>query len=121
MLSYNQSKSVYKKTNHCQALKQKIMIQTELKIISETGLHARPAELFVRAANRYTCDIRVSNLTTGSPYKNGKNILQVLSLGIYRGHLISLTASGADEKEALAEISRMVNSNFDLPPENPAG
>ena len=97
------------------------MIQTELEIISETGLHARPAELFVRAANRYTCDIQVSNLTTGSPYKNGKNILQVLSLGIYRGHLISLTASGADEKEALAEISRMVNSNFDLPPENPAG
>jgi phosphocarrier protein len=97
------------------------MIHTELEIINETGLHARPAELFVRAANRFNCDIQISNLTTGSPYKNGKNILQVLSLGIYRGHRISLTASGVDEKEALAEISRMVNNNFDIPSENPAG
>ena len=28
--------------------------------------------------------------------------------------------SKLDEKEALAEISRMVTNNFDIPPENPA-
>ncbi len=92
------------------------MIHTELEVTNEQGLHARPAELFVRAANRYSCDILLRNLTTRSETKSAKNILHVLSLGIYRGHRIGVTASGQDEAAALTEISRLVNSNFALAP-----
>jgi len=88
------------------------MKKVELKITSEVGLHAKPADLFVRAANRFNCDIRVSNLTTGSAEVNGKSILHILSLGVYNGHVIRVSAHGEDEQAALESLSQLVYSNF---------
>ncbi len=41
--------------------------EIDLDIRNPSGLHARPAALFVRAAAGFHSDIRVANLTTGSP------------------------------------------------------
>ena len=88
------------------------METAELIVNSEQGLHARPADLFIRIANQFSCDIKVKNLTAGSDFVNAKSILRVLSLGVYNGHVIQIHAEGTDELQAIEGISALVNDNF---------
>ena len=88
------------------------MIEAELTVNSEQGLHARPADLFMRAANKYKSDIQICNLTNSSGFVSAKSILRILALGVYHGYRIRLRINGTDEKEAAAELSALVNSNF---------
>ena len=88
------------------------MIEVELMVRSEQGLHARPADLFVRSANRFVSEIRIRNLTSGSEYVNAKSILRILALGVYNGYRIQLAVDGPDETAAVEEITALVNSNF---------
>lgn len=89
------------------------MIEAELTLKNEQGLHARPADLFVRTANKFKSEIKVRNLSTDSDEVNAKSILRILSLGVYSGHTIQVIAEGEDEKKAIKEISILVNSNFE--------
>jgi len=89
------------------------MVQTELTLNNEQGLHARPADLFVRTANKFKSEIKISNLSTGSSDVNAKSILRILSLGVYSGHTIRVVADGEDETQAIEEIKTLVNQNFE--------
>jgi len=89
------------------------MVQTKLILKNEQGLHARPADLFVRTANKFKSDIKVRNLSTDSDDVNAKSILRILSLGVYSGHTIQVVADGEDESQAIEEISTLVNQNFE--------
>jgi phosphocarrier protein len=88
------------------------METAELTVNSEQGLHARPADLFIRTANKFSCNIKVKNITTGSNFVNAKSILRVLSLGVYNGHVIHIQAEGTDELQAIEGISALVKGNF---------
>ena len=88
------------------------MIQAELTVKSEQGLHARPADLFVRTANKFNCKISIRNLTTESDDVNAKSILRILTLGVNKDHVIKVVADGDDEAEALQAISNLIDSNF---------
>ena len=90
------------------------MVETQLTIRSEQGLHGRPADMLIRMANKHESEIRIRNLTTGSDIVNAKNLLKVLSLGIYCGHVIQVSAEGIDEEEAILSITDLVHSNFRL-------
>ena len=93
-------------------------MQTFTAIIRNgVGLHARPAAVFVKTAGRFKSTITVCNATTGSKGAEGakgstavnaKSILLVLSLGVEKGHAITVTASGADEAEAAAALRESV-------------
>ncbi len=89
------------------------MVETELTVKNDQGLHARPADLFVRTANKFKSDITVRNLSTGSNDVNAKSILRILSLGVYSGHTIQVMADGEDETQAIEEIATLVNHNFE--------
>ena len=89
------------------------MVETELTLKNDQGLHARPADLFVRTANKFKSDITVRNLSTGSNDVNAKSILRILSLGVYNGHTIQVMADGEDETQAIEEIATLVNHNFE--------
>jgi phosphotransferase system HPr (HPr) family protein len=88
------------------------MVETQLKVSSEQGLHGRPADIFVRMTNKFECEITIRNLTTGSDMVNAKSLLKVLSLGIYRDHEIHIVAQGSGEEEAMRSITQLVLSNF---------
>jgi len=88
------------------------LIEAELTVKSEQGLHARPAHLFMRAANKYQSDIQVCNLTNRSDFVSAKSILKILALGVYHGYQVQLRISGVDEKEAAAELCTLVRNNF---------
>lgn len=89
------------------------MVETELTLNNEQGLHARPADLFVRTANKFKSEITVRNLSTGSNDVNAKSILRILSLGVYSGHTIQVMANGEDETQAIEEIATLINHNFE--------
>jgi len=78
------------------------MYTQEITVKNEVGLHARPATYFIQKANEFKDERRV----------NAKSLLGVLSLGIVGGTTITLIADGSDEKEAVAALAELINSNF---------
>jgi len=80
-----------------------------LTIRHEVGLHARPAALFVKTANRFTSQIVVEK---DKQEVNAKSILSVLTLGAGQGAVVTVRAEGEDEVEAIEALRELVVSNF---------
>ena len=88
------------------------MLQLDLTILNETGMHARPAALFVKRASEFTSEIQIRNVSIYSDWVNAKSILGVLSLGIEKGHQIQLSLSGSDEGLAAESISHLITKEL---------
>jgi phosphotransferase system HPr (HPr) family protein len=83
-----------------------------IEVRNSSGLHARPAALFVRTAAGYRSAIRVGNTTrTGEPV-DAKSILGVLGLGVSKGHVLELIADGEDEGEAINGLRDLIESGI---------
>jgi phosphotransferase system HPr (HPr) family protein len=85
----------------------------ELNVRNPSGLHARPAAVFVRAASGFRSEIRVENLTTGSPPVTAKSIIGVLGLGVSCGHRIRLVVDGDDEGAAAETLRCLVEAGLE--------
>jgi len=85
------------------------MREMSLTVTNETGLHSRPADLFVRTAKLYQSALTVHN---GSKSADAKNILKVILLNVSQNTTIRVQADGPDEEAALADLRRLVTSNF---------
>lgn len=70
-------------------------------ISNETGLHARPASIFVNNASQFESNITV---ICGGREANAKSIISVLALGACKGSEITIKAEGKDEKAAVAKL-----------------
>jgi phosphocarrier protein len=84
----------------------------EIIVEHEVGLHARPAALFVKAANEFSSDILVENLTSSEDPVNAKSILGILAAGVQKDHQVRIVAEGEDEEQALAALKELIESNF---------
>ncbi len=85
----------------------------ELPVLNPTGLHARPASLFVRTAMGFEADITVQNVTQGRPQANAKSMMDVASRGTaWQGEKIRIEARGEDAAEAIAALGQLVESGF---------
>jgi len=78
-----------------------------IKVMNSQGLHARPASLFVRMANKFDSDITV--MKDGEAV-NGKSIMGILTLAVEQGCEVSVVASGVDAEEALRELELFLQS-----------
>ncbi len=87
----------------------------ELVILNPSGLHARPAATFVRAAAGFRSSITVRNASRNGTVVNAKSILGVLGLGVSPGHTIALTVDGDDEDAAIATLTELVASGIGEP------
>lgn len=83
------------------------MREITVELTNPDGLHARPAALFVKHANKYESDIE---LIYRSNKINGKSIIGVMSLGAYQGEEITIIARGIDEEEAIEDLQVIINS-----------
>lgn len=79
-------------------------------ILNKLGLHARPAMVFVDAANTFTADVQVSK---GSQSVDGKSIMQMMILGATQGTQLQIEARGEDADAAIATLRELVASKFD--------
>ncbi|EFI42025.1 MULTISPECIES: HPr family phosphocarrier protein [Peptoniphilus] len=85
------------------------MVTKTVKLTNEDGLHARAAALFVRVANNFNSEI---TLQAHGDTVNGKSIIGVMSLGVFNGEEVVLTALGSDEQEAIDKLVELVENKF---------
>jgi phosphotransferase system HPr (HPr) family protein len=85
------------------------LIESEVQVSNRLGLHARAAARFVHLANRYTSRITVMK---DGHRADGKSILGLLTLAAAKGSRLRLTADGADGREALEALTRLVDERF---------
>lgn len=86
------------------------MISKDLEIINRLGLHARAAAKLVQTSARYSSEIK---LKKGDEEADGKSILGVLLLAAGKGTVITVTAAGEDEQEAVDAIEKLISGKFD--------
>jgi phosphocarrier protein len=84
-------------------------------IHNHSGLHARPAATFVRAASGFRSSITVRNASRNGIVVDAKSILGVLGLGVSPGHRIEVTVDGDDEDAAMAALTELVESGIGEP------
>lgn len=78
---------------------------------SASGLHARPARLFVDAVQRSGVDVTIQ-VGDDAPV-NAASILAVMGLGAFRGTRVTLRASGHGAAAALDELAALIESDLD--------
>lgn len=80
-------------------------------IASSVGLHARPASLFVQAANATGLDIEIGRPDEESV--DATSILGVMALGARHGEQVVLTAEGDGADEALDSLVELLSRDLD--------
>ncbi len=85
------------------------MIRKDVEIVNALGLHARAAARLVQLATRFKSRILV---THDGRTANGKSILGLLTLIGGKGSLLTISADGSDEEEALRAIVDLVAARF---------
>lgn len=85
------------------------MQRKEVTVVNETGLHARPASMFVQTAGSFTSDIDV--IKDGNRI-NAKSIMGIMSGGIAQGTNIVIETNGDDEEAALNALVKLIESGF---------
>jgi phosphocarrier protein HPr len=78
---------------------------------STSGLHARPAALFVAAAA--ALPVAVTVRTADKPRVPARSMLSVLSLGAMCGTEVTLEAEGEGADAALAALADLLARNLD--------
>ncbi|SHH16944.1 HPr family phosphocarrier protein [Desulforamulus hydrothermalis] len=86
------------------------MVKKEVTIINETGLHARPAQLFTQKASEFQSSIKV--IKEDGAAGDAKSILGMMSLGLTKGTKITIEANGEDEAQAVAALVELVEQGF---------
>jgi len=82
----------------------------ELTVVNKLGIHARPAALFVKTANRFTCDVHVEK---DGEKVNGKSIMGLMMLAAGPGSKLTVLANGTDAQAAIGEIEALLKRKFD--------
>ena len=86
------------------------MITRDIEIKNKLGLHARAAAKLVHCAAKFQSDIKIRK---GDEEVDAKSILGILLLAAGRGSVITVKADGADEKEAVDAIEKLIDAKFD--------
>jgi len=85
------------------------MPEATVALLNASGLHARPAKIFARAAAATTADVTVSK---DGREVNGKSVLSVLTLDCHEGDEIVIRTEGEGADQALTELVRLVESGL---------
>jgi phosphocarrier protein HPr len=85
------------------------MPEATVTLRNASGLHARPAKIFARAAAATTASVTVSKDGRGV---NGKSVLSVLTLDCHQGDQIVIRTAGEGADAALDDLVRLVESGL---------
>ncbi len=76
-------------------------------IKDEHGIHARPAGIIVQTAKKYSAAISMEMKSAAGDARiaDAKKLFAVMGLGAVKGSVLTLTAVGEDEEEAIAGLA----------------
>lgn len=86
------------------------MVEKNITIINNAGLHTRPAATIVKIASKYQSEFYIFK---DGMNINGKSIIGVMTLAAAKGSELKLTFDGEDEEEMASEIVDYFNRGFD--------
>ena len=85
------------------------MTEKTITVENSVGLYARPGTVFVHCAEKFRSSITI---TKDGRTASAKSLLGVLSLAVNRGSVITITASGPDEEQAVQELCYLIDTDF---------
>ena len=85
------------------------MPEATVVLRNASGLHARPAKIFAKAAAASPADVIVEK---DGRRVNGKSVLSVLTLGCDHGDEIVIRTTGEGAAEALADLVKLIESGM---------
>jgi phosphocarrier protein HPr len=85
------------------------MTSQAVTVKNQLGMHARAAAKFVHLATRFEARVRVAR---DRREIDGKSIMGILLLAAARGSTITISADGADERDAVSALVALVESGF---------
>ena len=88
------------------------VVTREMTVVNKLGIHARPAAMFVKTANRSECDVFVEK---DGERVNGKSIMGLMMLAAGPGSKLLVRAEGRkdDAGKVLDELESLLNRKFD--------
>ena len=86
------------------------MVEREVVVVPEAGLHARPAKELVKKARGYSSDIV---LVKDGQEANAKSPLKLMTLGAKKGDRLIVRAQGEDEAAAAEAVAELISSEED--------
>jgi phosphocarrier protein HPr len=95
------------------------MVQRTVTVGSASGLHARPAAIFVKAAA--ALPVKVRAIVDGKKPANAASMLAVLSLGAVQGTAVTLEADDDDAgaaTTAVDELAELLARDLDAEPDD---
>jgi phosphocarrier protein HPr len=87
------------------------MPERQATIASSSGLHARPAKLFVQAVHEKKVPVTIA--VAGGPDLNAGSILSLMGLGAAHGSVVTLKAEGEGADQALDELVALLETDLD--------
>lgn len=87
------------------------MAERQATIASASGLHARPAKLFVEAVQQKPVPVTIQ--VGDGPALNAGSILSLMGLGAAHGTVVTLKAEGDGAEQALDELKQLLETDLD--------
>lgn len=85
------------------------MYSKEIIVRCESGLYNKQATYFVQKANDFTCNVW---LESESRRMNAKSLLGVMSMSVVTGSVVTISADGADEIEAVNTLEVLLQQDI---------
>ena len=87
-----------------------LKIKKEVVVSNKLGIHARPAAMFVKIANKFRCDVYVEK---DDERVNGKSIMGLMMLAAGPGSRLMIYAEGEDAARVVVELEALLKRKFD--------
>lgn len=79
------------------------------KITEETGVHARPAGMLVKEAQKFDSNIQI---LAGEKRAEATKLIALMALGIKCGQEVEVVVEGSDEEEAVSAMQLFFKQNL---------
>lgn len=86
------------------------MTEKTVTVRNRAGIHARPAALIVKTANRFSSSLYIEK---ESMRINGKSIMGIITLGASYKTELKIITEGSDEAEAAEAIEQLFLNRFE--------
>ena len=84
-------------------------MEKNVSIKNASGLHARPAGMFVKKAAEFKSTVEV--IEKGKTV-NAKSIMGIMSLGLGQGDELTVVANGEDQEAAVNALVELIEGGF---------
>lgn len=85
------------------------VIELEVVVLNQLGLHARPATLLAKKAMEFSCDLEA---VKDGEVINLRSLMSILMMAAGKGSTLTLRASGEDAQTAISALEELFVSKF---------